>query len=233
MGKLANNVAAVFGDVSPITKNARVWRARRRQALDLLKGQTPREVVEIALELWEQGQHNLLWAAGDLLHHFPGAFRTLRVADLERMAQSMNEWWIVDAFAAVAGPMWRDGLLSDARVRRWAKSDNRWLRRAALVSTVYLNSRARGGHGDARRTLAVCDLLKADRDDMVVKGLSWALRALIPVDRRAVVKFLSDHNNVLPARVRREVGNKLTSGLKNPRRKAGKRKIKQGGNKHD
>jgi len=229
MRGLAKNVAAVFGDVSPITRNARIWHARRRQALALLQGQTPRAVVDVALELWDQGQHNLLWSAADLLHHFPGAFRTLRVADLERMAQSMDEWWIVDAFAAVAGPMWRTGLLSEPRVTRWARSNNRWLRRAALVCTVYLNSPARGGHGDAKRTIAICELLKEDRDDMVVKGLSWALRALIPVDRAAVESFLRAHNKVLAARVRREVGNKLTSGLKNPRQSIAIKKLNKGG----
>lgn len=226
--RLAKNVAAVFGDLTPITKNQRLWRQRRAEALALLRGQTARRVVDIALELWELGRHNLLWAAGDLVLNFPGAFQAVRVADLERMAKSMDQWWIVDAFAAVAGPLWRAGMLSDSRIMQWAKSPNRWLRRASLVCTVYLNSRARGGHGDVQRTLAVCEVLKEDRDDMVVKGLSWALRVLISIDRGAVERFLKERNNDLAARVRREVGYKLESGLKNPRRTAG-RKSKQGG----
>jgi hypothetical protein len=53
---------------------------------------------------------------------------------------------------------------------------------------------------------------------MVVKAMSWALRELIPVDRRAVERFLKRHDAVLAARVKREVRNKLTTGLKNPRR---------------
>ena len=53
---------------------------------------------------------------------------------------------------------------------------------------------------------------------MVVKGLSWALRELIPHDAKAVRDFLSAHRNVLAARVLREVNNKLTTGVKNPRR---------------
>jgi 3-methyladenine DNA glycosylase AlkD len=62
-------------------------------------------------------------------------------------------------------------------------------------------------------------LLASDRDDMVVKGMSWALRELIPVDRRAVERFLRKHDDTLAARVKREVRNKLTTGLKNPRSK--------------
>jgi 3-methyladenine DNA glycosylase AlkD len=52
---------------------------------------------------------------------------------------------------------------------------------------------------------------------MVVKALSWALRELIPHDPDAVRNFLSQHEEVLAARVKREVRNKLTTGLKNPK----------------
>jgi 3-methyladenine DNA glycosylase AlkD len=54
---------------------------------------------------------------------------------------------------------------------------------------------------------------------MVVKALSWALRELVVHDPDAVRAFLSEHEDVLAARVKREVRNKLTTGLKNPRRK--------------
>jgi 3-methyladenine DNA glycosylase AlkD len=56
--------------------------------------------------------------------------------------------------------------------------------------------------------------LLEDRDDMVVKAMSWALRELAKRDPGAVRAFLSKHGARLAARVRREVGNKLTTGLK-------------------
>lgn len=64
-------------------------------------------------------------------------------------------------------------------------------------------------------------LLVADHDDMVVKAVSWALRELIIHDPDAVEKFLKDHEDVLAARVKREVRNKLDTGLKNPKGKKG------------
>lgn len=51
---------------------------------------------------------------------------------------------------------------------------------------------------------------------MVVKALSWALRVLVAHDPDAVRKFLEENEEVLAARVKREVLNKLTTGLKNP-----------------
>jgi 3-methyladenine DNA glycosylase AlkD len=91
-------------------------------------------------------------------------------------------------------------------------------RRAALVSTVALNARAQGGQGDTARTLAICRLLIDDRDDMVVKAMSWALRALAVIDRGAVERFVDEHRPELAARVVREVESKLRTGLKGPRR---------------
>jgi 3-methyladenine DNA glycosylase AlkD len=52
---------------------------------------------------------------------------------------------------------------------------------------------------------------------MVVKAMSWALRELIRHEPDAVQEFLLKHENVLAARVKREVRNKLKTGLKNPK----------------
>jgi len=87
-----------------------------------------------------------------------------------------------------------------------------------LVSTVAFNMRSQGGKGDPARTLAICRMLAADHEDMVVKGLSWALRELVFFDRQAVEEFLKECGAVLAGRVKREVGNKLRIGLKNPRK---------------
>ena len=70
--------------------------------------------------------------------------------------------------------------------------------------------KTRGGHGDARRTLGICEMLADDHDDMVVKAMSWALRELGPWDPNAVERFLSSNEDRLAARVKREVRNKLS-----------------------
>ena len=90
---------------------------------------------------------------------------------------------------------------------------------AALVSTVPLNSKSRGGTGDTHRTLQVCRLLDRDRDPMVARALSWALRELTKRDPRGVREFLANRKDALPAPVRREVNNKLKTGVKNPKKR--------------
>jgi len=193
-------------------------RAVRREYSRKLKEADPRFVLDLARELVENYGHR--GVAYELIEGHRAAFHSLGEAELEALGRGINSWWSVDSFArTLAGPAWRDGQVSDELIHRWAHSQDRWWRRAALVSTVALNVRSRGGKGDVPRTLAVCCLLVDDHDDMVVKAMSWALRELIVHDPQAVREFLAEHDNVLAARVKREVRNKLTTGLKNPRRK--------------
>jgi len=103
--------------------------------------------------------------------------RRLTGVIVERWAQGLADWGSIDMYGVtLAGRTWREGRLSDRRVMRWARSSDRWRRRLALLTTVPLNSRARGGRGDSDRTLDVCRALVDDRDDMVVKALSWVPR---------------------------------------------------------
>ena len=120
----------------------------------------------------------------------------------------------------LSGPVWRDRRVPNSLIHGWARSADRWWRRAALVSTVPLNSKSQGGKGDTYRTLQVCRLLERDRDPMVAKAMSWALRELAKRDPRAVREYLAARKDVLPAIVLREVTNKLRTGVKNPKPKA-------------
>lgn len=60
-------------------------------------------------------------------------------------------------------------------------------------------------------------MLVSDHEDMVAKAMSWALRVLVVHDPTAVRKFLKKYEQELAARVKREVRNKLKTGLKNPK----------------
>lgn len=176
------------------------------------------ELLAFALDTFGSGQRSLAY---ELLRAAPRALAAARLAHVRRFADGMTSWSDADCFGCfVYGVAWRSGRISDKEIARFAASADRWRRRAALVATVPLNARSRGAKssaGDAPRTLAVCSLLIDDRDEMVVKAMSWALRELAKRDPSTVRSFLSEHGARLAARVRREVANKLTTGRKTPR----------------
>jgi 3-methyladenine DNA glycosylase AlkD len=199
--------------------NTAALRALRREFSKRLSAADAGFLLELARQLVAEPEVACRFMAYELVANHPEARNGLRARDVEALGRGLDSWGAVDTFGCyISGPAWRQGQLPDARVHRWARSPDRWWRRAALVSTVPLNCKARGGQGDAPRTLAVCSLLLADRDDMVVKALSWALRELAKRDAPAVEGFLASHGQAVAARVVREVGNKLRTGLKNPRR---------------
>jgi 3-methyladenine DNA glycosylase AlkD len=195
-------------------------RAVRKRFSRKLAEVAPEEVLALAFRLLESDMPAGRWFAYEFIHdHKPTLYR-LDAAQLERLGEGMASWDQVDSFAPyLSGVAWRRGQIGDEVIHRWAASPDRWWRRAALVSTVALNIKARGGSGDVPRTLAVCDLLLDDRDDMVVKAMSWALRAASGHDPEAVTEYLDRYDERLAARVKREVRNKLETGLKSGSRK--------------
>jgi len=215
-GQLVEEIqAAVAAQEDRSTANLR----RVRQSFSArLKDAEPAAVLALARELIALGPWVYRWYAYELIHFHRPTLQMLDAALLEELGAGMDDWPATDTFAPLlAGVAWREGQIGDEVVQRWARSEDRWWRRTALASTIALNTKARGGTGDVGRTLGVCELLVDDRDDMVVKALSWALRSLVVHDAQAVRGFLDEHEGALAARVKREVRNKLETGLKNPR----------------
>jgi 3-methyladenine DNA glycosylase AlkD len=192
----------------------------RRAASHRVKALEATDVIQLAF-LLVTAPDVPRWFSYEVVHHHRKAMASLTETHLRRLGRGLAGWGDVDAFACyLAGPAWREGRIGDKVIHRWAASSDRWRRRAAVVSTVALNNTARGGDGDAARTLAVCDIVKRDSDDMVVKALSWALRELARKEPEAVRAYLGSNAGCLAARVVREVRNKLETGLKNPRSSA-------------
>jgi hypothetical protein len=196
-------------------KSAVPMRAVRTALSRKLKAAAPAEVVDAATRLKAAG---LDWFGWELIYAHKPTLKSIDIAVVEAMGQGMDSWYDTDGWGMVlAGPAWVNGRIADADVKRWAKSPDLWWRRAALVATTGLNNKSRGGRGDPGRTLAIVAMMIDEREDMIVKAVSWALRMLVPWHPEAVADFVADHEDRLAARVKREVRNKLRTGVKNPK----------------
>jgi 3-methyladenine DNA glycosylase AlkD len=199
-------------------KNTPNVRRVRRSFSRALRQEDGHLVLEVARQL--RRRHGYRSVAYELILAHRDAFNLLHEQELEELGGGLDSWWSVDSFARIlSGPAWLEGLIGDEVIIRWARSRDKWWRRAALVSTVALNVRSGGGTGDVPRTLEICRLLADDHDDMVEKALSWALRELVVHEAAAVSDFIGRHEAGLGSRVKREVGNKLRTGLKSPGRR--------------
>jgi 3-methyladenine DNA glycosylase AlkD len=191
-------------------------RTLTKQWLAAWKSQAPEKWIELAKELIVTRIFECNMVAFEFLEKNKKALSMLTNTDLQFLGQNMDNWATTDAFSVlVAGSTWRNGQITDGDVLCWLNSGNRWWRRAAIVSTVGLNLRSRGGTGETARTLFLCEKVIDDRDDMMVKALSWALRELSKSDKLAVENFLEQFHQRLAGRVFREVTHKLVTGKKN------------------
>jgi 3-methyladenine DNA glycosylase AlkD len=198
-------------------QNTPAMRELRRAYSKQIKPWEAEQVLQLAEALLFRP--GMRWIGYELVRFHVAAFGSLEAERLERLGQGMDSWESVDTFARVlSGPAWLRGQIPDELIYAWARSSDLWWRRAALVSTVALNAKVDRGPGDVPRTLRVCRMLVDDPEDMVVKAMSWALRELVPHDPVALRAFLQEHDRALAARIKREVENKLRTGLKTPRR---------------
>jgi 3-methyladenine DNA glycosylase AlkD len=213
----------LFDDIQKVKlKNTPNLRRVRQKYSKMFTQTAPEQILDFARYLISHYNYGLLGIgfAFEIIYYHKTAIKSIGVKELEEFGKQINSWEAAEIFAGcLAGPAWRKNQAPDELISSWANSVDFWWRRAALICTIALNKRSWGGHGDIFRTLKICRILVADKNDMVIKALSWTLRELIPHDRESVSSFLRENENVLASRVKREVKNKLTTGLKNPKRK--------------
>lgn len=92
-------------------------------------------------------------------------------------------------------------------VFRWAKSRNRWHRRAAAVALIH-SARRRTGFEEVMK---VSNALLNDQDDMVQKGLGWLLREAAKADPQRTVPYLMTIRDTAPRLVLRTACEKLSA----------------------
>jgi 3-methyladenine DNA glycosylase AlkD len=129
----------------------------------------------------------------------------LFVAWLDRV----KNWSDHDALVHyLIGPMMLSKPARVAEVFRWAKSKNRWRRRAACVALI------RGARQKKffPEIVKVSGMLLRDDDDMVQKGLGWLLREAAKFDGVRTVPYLVKIREKAPRLVLRTACETLASG---------------------
>jgi 3-methyladenine DNA glycosylase AlkD len=99
---------------------------------------------------------------------------------------------------------------SVAVLRKWALSDNRWMRRAAAVSLI-IPAR----HGKFIKDIFdIADILLEDSDDMVQKGYGWMLKAASQAHQEKVFQYVIKNKEAMPRTALRYAIEKMPRDLK-------------------
>jgi 3-methyladenine DNA glycosylase AlkD len=92
----------------------------------------------------------------------------------------------------------------------WAKSSNRWVKRASAVSLI-IPAR----HGKFfEHVIKIADILLTDTDDMVQKGYGWLLKSASAAYEREVFDYVMGNKSVMPRTALRYAIEKMSPELK-------------------
>ncbi len=81
-----------------------------------------------------------------------------------------------------------------SELKPWAKSENRWLKRAAAVSLIVPAKKG----CFLQDALEICDQLLFDDDDMVQKGYGWLLKEESRVHQKEIYNYILKNKKVMP-----------------------------------
>jgi len=92
----------------------------------------------------------------------------------------------------------------------WAKSDNRWMKRASAV-TLIIPAR----HGKFLKDIVeIADILLLDNDDLVQKGYGWMLKATSDAHQKEVFDYVMKNKSKMPRTALRYAIEKMPKALK-------------------
>jgi len=109
-----------------------------------------------------------------------------------RRHDRINNWDLVDLGALHMVGMYLFDKPRDI-LYQWAKSDNLWQRRSAIVGTAYLIRQ-----NDLDDTFKIAEILVHDTHDLIHKGVGWMLRFAGDKDHKRLLAFLDRYAATMP-----------------------------------
>jgi 3-methyladenine DNA glycosylase AlkD len=107
----------------------------------------------------------------------------------------INNWAKCDSFCNhTVGDLVQKYPQTIVELKSWARSENRWLKRASAVSLIVPAKKGLF----LQDALEICNLLLADGDDMVQKGYGWLLKEESRKHQKVVFDYVVKNRKVMP-----------------------------------
>jgi len=149
-------------------------RAAVRAALKEAGAVTRAELLAAVRALWAQPVHELRAAAVELLVQRAPLLQATELVLVEGLLREAKTWALVDVLAArVAGSLIERFPTLARPLDRWAKDEDFWVRRAAMLALL---GPLRRGDGDFERFGRYADAMLEEREFFIRKAIGWVLR---------------------------------------------------------
>jgi len=149
------------------------------------------ELLFLVQELWRPRYHELRSLAIALLELYSDKLRASDMARVEQLLRDSNGWAHVDWLSIrVAGALVERWVGAERRLSRWARDENFWIRRAAMLSLLIP---LRRGEGNFELFAGFASAMIEEREFFIRKAIGWVLRDVGKKRSRSTHAFLREH----------------------------------------
>jgi 3-methyladenine DNA glycosylase AlkD len=97
-----------------------------------------------------------------------------------------------------------------ANLKQWARSDNRWVKRAAAVTLIIPAKQGKF----LKDIFEIGDILLMDKDDMVQKGYGWMLKDASKLHQEEIFNYVMKNKKLMPRTALRYAIERMPADLK-------------------
>lgn len=177
-----------------------------------LKDSPKEDIFALCEELWKSGYSEEAYMACHFSYYISRKYEPADFVVFERWVNEyVTNWATCDTLCNhTVGTIVEKYPEYIEELKKWAKSPNRWVKRAAAVSLII----------PARRGLflndifEIADILLTDTDDLVQKGYGWMLKAASEAHTEAVLNFVIARKAVMPRTALRYAIEKMPADMK-------------------
>ncbi len=183
-----------------------------KEYFNKLKAKVKSEIFELCEELWKSGYLEEAGIACNWSYYVHKNYTPDDIKLFEKWVNNyVSNWAACDTLCNHSvGTLIEMYPEKISELKRWSKSQNRWMKRASSVSLII----------PARKGLFLDDIfeiagtLLTDKDDMVQKGYGWMLKAASEAHQRDVFDYVFKNKAIMPRTSLRYAIEKMPKELK-------------------
>ncbi len=178
----------------------------------LVKERSKEEILDMCDSLWESGMMEESFVACLWTEKLGPQFTPEDFSIIEKWVQRyVSNWASCDTLCNhTVGDFIQKYPDHMAELKKWARSENRWVKRASAVSLIIPARRGKF----LEDIFEIAGILLLDSDDMVQKGYGWMLKAASQSHQEKVFGFVMKHKAVMPRTALRYAIEKMPADLK-------------------
>ena len=177
------------------TKTAPVI-AMAKKYWKVVKDRPKQEIFALCEELYQSGYMEESFIVSEWAHALSGRYEREDLVVFERwIGTYITNWASCDGFCNhTMGDFIEEYPDTIDVLKRWTRSENRWMRRASAVSLI-----VPAKHGKfLEESIAIAGLLLTDKDDMVQKGYGWLLKEASRKHTDEVFHYVMENKRRMP-----------------------------------